>query len=213
MKNRIIIVLLFMLFAFAPNVFAAQSNQPYFRVRYEIPKMPKEVYSKEAAAKNLSIYKQHLQKNKNLMAEKTRQAQAREAFVKNHNEITVNLLKDDRREYMRFNSAKLSQPIVVTLFPTGNTGTGSGVKFSTVDISRAGIGGYSKILKVNDEVPVKIRYGKTEIKTNLKIVSSNNGRVGGKFIKVDDITNDKLLYLSSVLESDSGLLKTKLAPM
>lgn len=190
---------------------AVPNNQPYFRVKYQIPKMPTEVSSKAAAAKNLQIYKQYLQKNKLIMAEKERQNQARAAFVKNHNEITVSLLKDDRRENMRFNCAKLGKPVVVTMFPAA--GTSKGVKLSVIDISRGGVGGYSKVLKVNDEVPVKIQYGNTVVKTDLKIVASKNGRVGGKFVNTDAKNDDKLVYLSSLLEFDSGILKTKLAPM
>lgn len=193
--------------------FAVQEPLPYFRVTYEIPKMPEGVYSKESAAKNLALYKQHLQKNQRIMTENQLKIKQQEAFAKQHNEITANLLKDDRREFMRFKPSNCPKRLVVTVFPLLSVGQNSGYNITPKDISRGGIGMYSKVLKVDDEVPVQIKYGSTEIKTTLKIVSSNNGRVGGKFVNIDEETDNKLVYLSSILESDNGMLKTKLSPM
>ena len=87
------------------------------------------------------------------------------------------------------------------------------LSYKPVDISRKGLGLYSSNLNINDEVPVLIKYKNTEIKTTLKIVSKDKERVGGEFTHLNDETSSKLVYLSSLLESDNGILKTKLAPM
>jgi len=192
---------------------AEQGTQPYFRVKYEIPRIPEGVASKDAAAKNLALYKQHLLKNKRIIAEKQRQLKDRELFANQHNEITVNLLKDDRREYIRFKPSDCPKLLTVTIFPNSTNGKISGLTIKPKDISRGGLGFTSNVIKVNDELPVKIKYGNTEINTTLKVVSSANGRVGGKFVKLNEKTSNQLIYLSSVLESDNGLLKTKLSPM
>ncbi len=214
-KNILIALIITSIFGTICNAQTQPKNQPYFRVTYEIPKMPREVYSKAAATKNLNIYKQHLQKNKQLMAQVQKQKREQENFAKQHNEITVNLLKEDRRESLRFKPSNCPKPITITLLPTQQT-ISKGIKaltYTPIDISRGGVSIYSKVLKVNDEIPIHIKYGNNNIKTTLKITSNNNGRVGGKFISNDEDTSNQLLYLSSILESDSGILKTKLAPI
>ena len=185
-------------------------EDPYFKVTYEIPKMPKEVASKEAAAKNMALYKQQLQKNKLIMAEHEKQINAQKAIIKKHNEIAVNLTKNDRREYQRVNPKNCPNPIVVTLL------TDDKKKINTItpiDISRGGMSFYSKVLKNNDIIPIHIKYGNTEVKTALQVLSNNNGRIGGAFVKTNETNKDKLIYLSSILEEDSGILETKLAPL
>lgn len=188
---------------------ANSQDKPYFRVTYEIPKMPEEVYSKTAAERNLNIYKQHIKKNKLIMAETAQQLKNRKNFVKQHNKITEDILKDDRREHVRFKLNDNDKSVIVTLLPAEN----KVLSYKPVDISRKGLGLYSSNLNINDEVPVLIKYKNTEIKTTLKIVSKDKERVGGEFTHLNDETSSKLVYLSSLLESDNGILKTKLAPM
>ena len=214
LMNKFTLIILIITIVYPITVcHASETNksQPYFRVTYEIPKMPAEIASKEAAEKNLQLYKQHLQKNKRLMAENALQEKRKESLAKLHNEITLNILKEDRREHIRFTPSNCPRPITVTLYP--QTSGKDLFKYKTADISRGGMGLYSNTLNVNDEVPVLIKYQNTEIKTTLKVLSNNNGRVGGKFINMDEKTNNKLIYLSSILEADNRILKTKLAPI
>ena len=143
------------------------------------------------------------------MAETAQQLKNRENFVKQHNKITEDILKDDRREHVRFKLDDNDKSVIVTLLPAEN----KVLSYKPVDISRKGLGLYSSNLNINDEVPVLIKYKNTEIKTTLKIVSKDKERVGGKFTHLNDETSSKLVYLSSLLESDNGILKTKLAPM
>ena len=78
-----------------------------------------------------------------------------------------------------------------------------------IDISNGGLGLKSQVLKVNDEIPIKVSYKGTEVSTTLKIVNNNNGRVGGKFVKNNNINEGKLLHIAALLEQDNEMLITR----
>lgn len=206
-NNKKILIIGFFISIFVVNNAKAAidtvKEPSYFQVRYETPKIPSSISSKDAAQKNLAIYNQHIQKNKLRQIEEQKIIEAKIKREQARKELVANLLKDDRREYLRFNPNNCTKKPVLT---------STNKKLDNIiDISRGGLGLKSNVLKVNDEIPVKITYAGTVANVTLKILSSNNGRVGGKFINTDSKTEEKLIYISSVLEAENHLLPTKLS--
>ena len=79
---------------------------------------------------------------------------------------------------------------------------------SITDISRGGVSlTHNKKLKVGDVIPVHIQYGNLTIDANVKIVSANDVKAGGKFIDLDQATANKLLYLS-LIEKNEPIVQT-----
>lgn len=110
----------------------------------------------------------------------------------------------ERRQYVRFKISEIASPVVMQ---------NDNETFELIDISRGGVAikTNNKNLKEGSIMPVNIKYKDANIKTNIKVLSMKDSRVNAKFINEDKSTEDKLLYLSVLLESDNNMLKTKLS--
>lgn len=107
----------------------------------------------------------------------------------------------DKRQYLRFKTAEIKIPVNIE---TQNN------SFKLIDISRGGVAlSHSKSLKVNDIVPIRIKYKDVDITTNIKILAATDKRASGKFINEDKSISNRLLYLSVLLESDNKMLATR----
>ena len=111
-------------------------------------------------------------------------------------EINDNISVIDKRQYMRFDIDGNPNPVVFESEPTVD---------GILNISRGGVQlSHNKSLKVGDIVPVHIKYGDIEIKTEVKIVSASDVTAGGEFINLDLATANQLLYLSLLMDGKSN---------
>ena len=111
-------------------------------------------------------------------------------------EINDNISVIDKRQYMRFDIDGNPNPVVFESEPTVD---------GILNISRGGVQlSHNKTLKVGDIVPVHIKYGDIEIKTEVKIVSASDVTAGGEFINLDLATANQLLYLSLLMDGKSN---------
>ncbi len=111
-------------------------------------------------------------------------------------EINDNISVIDKRQYMRFDIDGNPNPVVFESEPTVD---------GILNISRGGVQlSHNKTLKVGDVVPVHIKYGDIEIKTEVKIVSASDVTAGGEFINLDLATANQLLYLSLLMDGKSN---------
>lgn len=110
----------------------------------------------------------------------------------------------DKRQYMRFKIAEIASPVIMS---------SNNESFKLLDISRGGVAiqHNNNELQVGNIVPVHLKYKDVDINTNIEIVSTKDSRVSAKFINNNKTTEDKLLYLSVLLESDNNMLKTRLS--
>lgn len=176
-------------------------DEPYFKVRYERPHIPTNISSAYASSQHLNTYHNHLQNNKQRIAQEIKAKQAKIAENEKRKQIALKILQEDRRENIRFKVADCKVPVKITM----NNNPISNI----IDISNGGIGLRSNVLKVNDEIPIKISYKGTVASTTLKVINNNNNRVGGMFIKTDKINEDKLLHIATLLEQDNNMLITR----
>ena len=111
-------------------------------------------------------------------------------------EINDNISVIDKRQYMRFDIDGNPNPVVFESEPTVD---------GILNISRGGVQlSHNKTLKVGDIVPVHIKYGDIEIKTEVKIVSASDVTAGGEFVNLDLATANQLLYLSLLMDGTSN---------
>ena len=205
MKNStvaiIFIILIGVVFDQAQAAIETIKDEPYFKIRYERPHLPANVGSAYATSQHLNTYHSHLQTNKQRIVQEHKAQQAKLATIEKRKQIAQKLLQDDRRESIRFRTADCKTPVKITMNnqPMKNI----------IDISNGGLGLKSQVLKVNDEIPIKVSYKGTEVSTTLKIVNNNNGRVGGKFVKNNNINEGKLLHIAAMLEQDNEILITR----
>lgn len=201
--GAILIVLICILISSACKTFAAIEtikDKPYFKVRYERVHVPAEISSKQSAAKNLAIYKNHIAANKRMMAQADRNLRTKLAQDLQKRKIAQGMLKDDRRESMRFIcSARKGLGITINNKPIQNI----------IDISNGGIGFRMNNVKKDNEFPVKISYAGTSVEAKLKIVADNNGRLGGKFTGLNEENESKLVYITSLLETENKTAITR----
>ena len=201
-KTLIVLVLLFGMTSYKTQAaIETIKDEPYFKVRYERPHLPANVGTSYATSQHLNTYHNHLQTNKQRIAQEEKAQQAKLAAIEKRKQIAQNILKEDRRESIRFRIADCKTPVKIAINNLNMN--------NVIDISNGGIGLRSKVLKVNDEIPVKISYKGTEAQTTLKIVNNSNGRVGGKFVKTNSLNEGKLLHIATLLEQDNKMLITR----
>lgn len=201
--RTILIILICLLTTAAGKTFAAIEtikDKPYFKVRYERVHMPVEISSKQSAAKNLAIYKSHIAANKKKMVQADRNLRTKLAQDLQKRKIAQGMLKDDRRESMRF-ICSARKGLGVTL-------NNKQVK-DIIDISNGGIGFRMNNVKKDNEFPVKISYAGASVEAKLKIVADNNGRLGGKFTGLNEENESKLVYITSLLETENKTAITR----
>ena len=98
----------------------------------------------------------------------------------------------DKRQFVRYNVSTNKNPISLE--------KGSGID-SLIDVSRGGVAvKHDNNLKVGDVIPVHMKYGGLDIKTNAKVVSATSSRAGAQFVNLDQATANQLLYLNMVLD-------------
>ncbi len=111
-------------------------------------------------------------------------------------EINDSISVIDKRQYMRFDINGNPNPVVFESEPTVD---------GILNISRGGVQlSHNKTLKVGDVVPVHIKYGDIDIKTEVKIVSASDVTAGGEFVNLDLATANQLLYLSLLMDGTSN---------
>ena len=111
-------------------------------------------------------------------------------------EINDSISVIDKRQYMRFDIDGNPNPVVFESEPTVD---------GILNISRGGVQlSHNKTLKVGDVVPVHIKYGDIDIKTEVKIVSASDVTAGGEFVNLDLATANQLLYLSLLMDGKSN---------
>lgn len=116
----------------------------------------------------------------------------------------TNYLQDEKRKHIRFNCKSIKYPIRLL--------SNDKRVNSLIDISKGGISfNHNNSIQNGETLPVEIKYKDIEIKTTVKVLSSDEKRAGGEFILQDNDTLNGLFFLSIALEFDNGLLKTKLS--
>jgi len=198
-----ILIILIFIFLTSCKTFAAIEtikDKPYFKVRYERVHMPAEISSKQATAKNLAVYKKHIAANKRKMVQADRNLRTKLTQDLQKRKISQEILKDDRRESIRHKCS---------------TRSGLGVTLNNkplkdiIDISNGGIGFKMSNIKKDDEFPVKISYAGTSVNAKIKIVADNNGRLGGKFTGLNEENESKLVYITSLMETENKTAITR----
>ena len=109
-------------------------------------------------------------------------------------------ITNDKRQYIRIKHSQISAPITIS---------SNGKSLNVIDISRGGLKLANTNYNIDEEIPINIKYKNIEIKTAAKVIRSKKDHLGLEFTRQEDDIENKLLYLSIMLESDSGLLKTR----
>lgn len=109
----------------------------------------------------------------------------------------------DRRESLRFKLSDLANPVILNHNSSDIT--------KLIDISRGGVAIQHNNLKVGNILPICLKYKDLQINTNIQILSTKDKHASAKFVNNDKATDDQLLYLSVLLESDNNMLKTRLS--
>lgn len=108
----------------------------------------------------------------------------------------------DRREYIRYYNKDMKVPVSIEPFGKRN--------IKLLDLSRSGVGlSHNNTLHKGDILPLKLKYKSITIPVYIQVLTATNTRAGGKFIKLDKLRENKLLYLSIELEADNNKLITR----
>ena len=126
-------------------------------------------------------------------------------ITENNSQNNTNYKQEERRKHHRFDCKSIKYPI--------NIKTTDKRISDVIDLSRGGISFFinNTTIETGEIIPVEIQYKDVEIKTTMRVLSSDDKRARGVFIPQDKDTLNGLLFLSIALEFDNGLLKTKLS--
>jgi hypothetical protein len=107
-----------------------------------------------------------------------------------------NLDTIDKRQYVRYNVN--NTPLPVSMEKVDNVD-------SLIDVSRGGVAlKHSNTLKKGDIVPIHLKYGNLDIRTNAEVVTATSSRAGAKFVNLDQATANQLLYLNMLLDGSQN---------
>lgn len=149
----------------------------------------------------ISLTPQNIYDKSNLLEEDIKIINTGGASISIEKIAPIPHLRIDKRQYLRFKTAELKIPVNIET-------KDNSVKL--INISRGGVAlSHPNTLKVNDIVPIRLKYKDVDITTHIKILAATDKSASGKFINEDKTISDRLLYLSVLLESDNKMLATR----